>query len=169
MPEFPVNPQRFDPYKNFKFRVKWDGRYIPGISKISTLKRTTEVVVHREGGEPSLGRRSPGTTSYDPIVLERGRTQDTAFEDWANLVWALGAGLGAEVHLRELRKDILIELLNEAGQLVLVFKVYRCWPAGYVALSDLIANGEAAVATESLTLENEGWERDRSVPEPVEP
>lgn len=168
MPEFPVNPQRFDPYKNFKFRVKWDGKYISGISRISMLKRDTQVVVHREGGDPSLERRSPGLTSYEPIVLERGRTQDTAFEDWANLVWTLGAG-GAEVHLKEFRKDILFELYNEAGQLVLLFKVFRCWPSDYVALSDLSANGEAAVATESITLQNEGWERDRSVPEPVEP
>jgi phage tail-like protein len=169
MAEFPVNPQRVDPYKNFKFRVKWDGKYVAAVSRISALRRRTEVVVHREGGDPSLDHRSPGTTGYDPIVLERGRTQDTAFEDWANLVWALGAGPGTEVHLKEFRKDIVIELYNEAGQVVLAFKVLRCWPSDYVALSDLCANGEAAVAVESLTLENEGWQRDLSVPEPVEP
>lgn len=164
-----VNSQRVDPYKNFKFRVKWDGKYIPGISKISALKRTTEVVAHREGGGPNIDRRSPGLTIYDPIVLERGRTHDTAFEDWANKVWKYGAGLGAEVALADFRKDILIDFFNEAGQQVMSFKVYRCWPSEYVAIKDLNANGESAVAIESIKLECEGWERDTSVTEPKEP
>ena len=169
MTEFPNNPQRHDPYKNFKFRVKWDGRYVAGISKVSALRRTTQVVEHREGGDASSDRRSPGETSYAPIVLERGRTQDEEFEKWANKVWNFGAGLGMEVSLKDYRKDIIVDLYNEAGQLVMAFKVYRCWPSEYVALSDLIANGEAAVAIESLTLQNEGWERDTSVNEPAEP
>jgi phage tail-like protein len=169
MTEFTVNAQRHDPYKNFKFRVKWDGRYVAGISKVSGLRRTTQVVEHREGGDPSLDRRSPGETAYAPITLERGRTHDEEFEKWANKVWNFGAGLGMEVSLKDFRKDIYIELYNEAGQLALAFKVFRCWPSEYVALSDLIANGEASVAIESLTLQNEGWERDTSVAEPAEP
>ena len=72
MAEFTVNAQRFDPYKNFKFRVKWDGHYVAGISKISALRRTTEVVEHREGGDPSMSRKSPGLTKFDAITLERG-------------------------------------------------------------------------------------------------
>ena len=104
MSEFPANPSRFDPYKNFKFRVKWDGKYVAGISKVSGLKRTTEVVEHREGGDPSINHKSTGVTKYDPIVLERGVTQDTAFEDWANLVYRLGAPLGSEVGLKDFRK-----------------------------------------------------------------
>jgi phage tail-like protein len=166
--QFPVNPHRFDPYKSFKFRVKWDGRYIAGISKVSQLSRTTEVVTHREGGEPSTVRKSPGPTIFKPIVLERGRTHDTAFEKWANKVWNFGSSLGAEVSLADFRKDILIELLNEAGQLVMLFKAYRCWPSGYVALSEMNANGGMSVATESITLQCEGWERDYEVPEPTE-
>lgn len=169
MAEFTVNAQRRDPYKNFKFRVKWDGRYVAGVSRISALRRTTQVVEHREGGDPSLERRSPGTTAYAPIMLERGRTHDVEFERWANKVWQIGAGLGAEVSLKDFRKDIFIELLNEAGQLVMGFKVYRCWPSEYVALSDLSANGETSVAIESLTIQHEGWERDTSIPEPAEP
>jgi phage tail-like protein len=169
MAEFTVNPQRHDPYKNFKFRVKWDGRYVAGISKVSELRRTTQVVEHREGGDLSLDRRSPGETSYAPIVLERGRTHDEEFEKWANKVWNFGAGLGMEVSLKDFRKDIIIELYNEAAQQVMAFKIFRCWPSDYVALSDLIANGEASVAIESLTLQNEGWERDTSVTEPAEP
>ena len=168
MPEFTVNPARVDPYKNYKFRVKWDGRYVAGISRVSALVRSTEVVEHREGGDPSTSHKSPGLTRYEPITLERGVTHDTAFEDWANLVWKLGAGLGAEVALKEFRRDIIIEFYNEAGQLVLAYKVYRCWVSEYQALPQLDADANA-VAIQHIKLENEGWERDTNVPEPVEP
>jgi phage tail-like protein len=168
MPEFTVNPTRVDPYKNYKFRVKWDGRYVAGISRVSALLRTTEVVEHREGGDPSTSHKSPGLTRYEPITLERGVTHDTAFEDWANLVWKPGAGLGAEVALKEFRKDIILEFYNEAGQLVLAYKAYRCWVSEYQALPDLDADANA-VAIQHIKLENEGWERDTSVPEPAEP
>jgi len=168
MNQFPANPPRFEPYKNFKFRVKWDGKYVAGISKISALKRTTEVVEHREGGDPSSPRKSPGQTNYEPITLERGVTLDPEFEEWANKVWRLGAGLGSEVSLKDFRKDIIIEFYNEAGQLVLAYKVYRCWVSEYQALPDLDANSDA-VALQHIKLENEGWERDISVVEPIEP
>src|SRR5512143_439639 len=169
MAQFTVNAQRFDPYKNFKFRVKWDGKYVAGISKVGGLKRTTEVVKHREGGDPSTTRKSPGRTEYDAITLERGGTHDQEFEQWANKVWNFGSGLGSEVSLQDFRKDIILELYNEAGQLVIAYRVYRCWPSEYVALSDLDANGHAVTTLESLTLQNEGWERDYEVVEPVEP
>ncbi len=165
---FPANPQRIDPYKNFKFRVKWDGRYVAGISKVSTLKRTTEVVKHREGGDPSSTRKSPGRTKYEAITLERGVTHDKDFEQWANKVWNYGAGLGAEVSLRDFRKDLIIELYNEAGQLAVAYKVFRCWVSEYQALPDLDANANA-VAIQQLKLENDGWERDYEVKEPSEP
>jgi phage tail-like protein len=168
MTQFTVNPQRVDPYKNFKFRVKWDGKVVAGVSKISALRRTTEVIEHREGGDPSSSRKSPGRTSFEPITLERGVTHDPAFEDWANLVWRLGAGLGGEVALASFRKDIVIELLNEAGQVVLAYKVFRCWVSKFQALPDLDADA-ATTAFQSITLENEGWERDTSVMEPKEP
>jgi phage tail-like protein len=168
MAEFTVNPKRFDPYKNFKFRVKWDGRYVAGVSKVSGLRRTTEVIRHREGGDPSTTRKSPGLTEFAPITLERGVTHDADFENWANKVWNLGAGLGAEVSLKDFRKDIVLELYNEAGQVVLAYKIYRCWVSEYEILPDLDANANA-VAIEHITLENEGWERDQSVKEPVEP
>jgi phage tail-like protein len=80
MSQFTVNPQRFDPYKEFKFRVKWDGHYVAGISKVSALKRTTEVIEHREGGNPNTSRKSPGLTKFEPITLERGVTHDLEFE-----------------------------------------------------------------------------------------
>ncbi|MGD0001826.1 MAG: phage tail protein [Bryobacteraceae bacterium] len=168
MAEFTVNSTRFDPYKNFKFRVKWDGKYVAGVSYVSALMRSTDVVEHREGGDPSTSRKSPGLTSYEPITLARGVSHDTAFEDWANLVWRLGAGMGTEVGLQDFRKDIVIEFYNEAGQLALAYKVYRCWVAEYQALPALDAN-TSEVAIQSIRLENEGWERDLSVPEPTEP
>jgi phage tail-like protein len=168
MAQFSVNAQRFDPYKNFKFRVKWDGRYVAGISKVGALKRSTKMVEHREGGDPSTSRKSPGRTEYDAITLERGVTHDLEFEQWANKVWNFGAGLGAEVSLKDFRKDIIIEVYNEAGQLVLAYKVYRCWVSEYQAIPDLDANGEG-VAIQTIKLENEGWERDVDVTEPSEP
>ena len=168
MAKFSVNAQRFDPYKNFKFRVKWDGKYVAGISKVGALKRSTEPVEHREGGDPSTSRKSPGRTKYEAITLERGVTHDTNFEQWANKVWNFGSGLGAEVSLKDFRKDLIIEVYNEAGQLALAYKVFRCWVSEYQALPDLGANANA-VAIQHLKLENEGWERDYDVSEPSEP
>jgi phage tail-like protein len=168
MPEFSVNPHRTDPYKNFKFRVKWDGRHVAGISSVSPLRRTTEVILYRVGSGPSLIRKLPGRTTFEPITLERGVTLDPDFEDWANKVWRLGAGLGSEMSLANFRKDIVIEFLNEAGQVVKAYLVYRCWPSEYQALPQLDANAKE-VAIEKLVLENEGWERDESVTEPAEP
>lgn len=168
MAQFSVNVNRFDPYKNFKFRVRWDGRDVAGISKVGALKRTTEVVEHREGGDPSSSRKSPGRTKYEAITLERGVTHDVDFEAWANKVWQLGNGQGVEVSLANFRKDILIDLYNEAGQVVLTYKVFRCWVSEFQAVPELDANANA-VAIQSIKLENEGWERDSEVPEPQEP
>jgi phage tail-like protein len=164
---FSVNTSRFDPYKNFNFRVKWDGRYVAGISKVGALKRTTEVVKHREGGDPSSSRKSPGRTEYDAITLERGVTHDKDFEQWANKVWNFGSGLGSEVSLKDFRKDIIIEVYNEAGQLVISYKVYRCWVSEFQAQADLDANANA-VLIQHIKLENEGWERDVETTEPTE-
>jgi phage tail-like protein len=166
--QFNVNPNRFDPYKNFKFRVRWDGRYVAGVSKVSALKRSTELVEHREGGNPSSAHKSPGRTKYEAVTLERGVTHDTEFEKWANKVWNFGSGLGSETSLRDFRKDIAIEVYNEAGQKVLAYNVFRCWVSEYQALPDLDANANA-VAIQTLKLENEGWERDDDVNEPAEP
>ncbi len=168
MAQFTVNAERFDPYKNFKFRVRWDGRYVAGVSKVGALSRSTEVIEHREGGDPSSARKSPGRTSYESITLERGVTHDVEFERWANKVWNYGQGLGAEVSLADFRKDIVLDVYNEAGQLALSYRIYRCWVSAFQALPDLDANDDA-VAIQTLTLENEGWERDYDVSEPSEP
>jgi phage tail-like protein len=167
MAQFTVNAQRFDPYKNFKFRVRWDGRYVAGISKVSPLKRTTEVVSHREGGDPSTSRKSPGRTEFEAITLERGVTHDTEFERWANKVWNLGSGLGAEVSLGDFRKDIVLEVCNEAGQVALAYKIFRCWVSEY-QIGEFDSNANVVLIA-SLKLENEGYERDYDVIEPTEP
>ncbi|BCJ57220.1 phage tail protein [Micromonospora endophytica] len=168
MAQFTVNAQRFDPYKTFKFRVKWDGRYVAGVTKVGALRRTTEVISHRDGGDPSTERKSPGHTRYEPITLERGVTHDLEFERWANKAWAYGGGLGAETSLGDFRKDLIIEVYNEAGQVVLAYHVYRCWVSQYVALPELDAQANS-IAIQSIQLEHEGWERDEAVVEPAEP
>jgi phage tail-like protein len=164
MAQFSVNTHRFDPYKNFKFRIKWDGRYVAGVSKISTLKRSTEPVTHREGGDPSTSRVSPSTWSFEPITVDRGVTHDPEFEEWAKKVWDYSNPL---TPLKDFRKDLIIELLNEQGSVAKAYKVYRCWVSEYTAIPELDASGNA-VAIESMVLQNEGWERDLEVPEPQE-
>jgi phage tail-like protein len=159
--------KRFDPYRNFKFRVMWGGKYVAGVSKCSALKRTTEVVKHREGGDPSSSHKSPGRTEYEPITLERGVTLDKEFEQWANKVWNYGSGLGKEVSLADFRREVRIEVYNEAGQLAVAYNVFQCWVSEFQAQADLDANANA-VLIQSIKLENEGWERDYSVPTPEE-
>lgn len=168
MAQFTVNANRFDPYKNFKFRLKWDGRYVAGVTKVGSLKRTTEVVKHREGGDPSTTRKSPGRTEFEAITLERGVTHDPEFEAWANRVWRFHSGLGAEASLKDFRKDVILEVYNEAGQLALAYRIYRCWVSEFQAQADLDANANA-ILIQTIKLENEGWERDAEIPEPVEP
>jgi phage tail-like protein len=163
MAEFTVNATRFDPYKSYNFRVKWDGQYVAGLSKMGALKRTTTPVVHREGGDPTHERKSPGKTTYDAVTLERGVTHDPNFEQWANLVHSLKNPMS----LKNFRKDITVDVFNESGQKVLAYNLFRCWVSEYTALPQLDA-ASAAVAIESLKLEIEGWERDTSVTEPTE-
>ena len=166
--QFPQATYRFDPYKNFKFIVSWDGKPVAGISKVGGLTRTTQVVSHREGGDPSLTRKSPGQTDYGPITLERGVTHDPEFETWASKVWTLNNAVGNEVSLQKFRKDLTITLLNEAGQPAVTYNVLRCWVSEYTAMADLDSSGNA-VLIQSVTLQHEGWQRDTGVAEPTEP
>ncbi len=163
--QFVVNSYRYDPYKNFKFRLKWDGKIVAGISKVSALKQTTEPVTHREGGDPSTQRVTPSTWKFGPITLERGVTHDPEFENWAALIWSIGGD--GDISLKNFRKDIIIDLLNEQGVVAKSYKVYRCWVSEYQALPDLDSNAHA-VAIEHMILQNEGWERDISVTEPTQ-
>jgi phage tail-like protein len=159
------NLSRFDPYKNFKFRIKWDGRYVAGISKMTALKRSTEVVEHREGGDPNSTRKSPGRTKYDAITLERGITHDDAFEQWANQT--MQAGMNSTPAISDFRKDIVIDLFNEKGKKALSYKVFECWVSEFQAVPDLDASAKA-VLIQHIRLENEGWEHDTTVAEPFE-
>jgi phage tail-like protein len=164
-PQFSVNTHRFDPYKNMKFRIKWDGRYVAGVSKCSALKRSTEPVTHREGGDPSTSRVSPSVWKFDAITLERGVTYDPEFEKWANLIYSTGGDM--EISMKDFRKDITIELLTEGGEVAKAYNVYRCWVSEYQALPELDANAHV-VAIELIKLEIEGWERDEAVGEKPE-
>ena len=166
MAKFTVNTHRFDPYRNFKFRVKIDNQYVAGLSKCSALKRTTEVTEWREGGDPSTSRLLPSKTKYEAVTFESGLTHDPTFENWANLVHNFQGD--AAMSLRNFRKDIIIDVYNEAGQLAISYKVFRAWVSEFQALSDLDANANA-IAIQHIKLENEGWERDYDVKEPSEP
>lgn len=168
MTQFQVNTTRYDPYKNFKFKIKWDGKYVAGVSKVSALKRTTKVISHAEGGDHSSSRKSPGRTEYEPITLERGVTHDLEFEKWALKVWNYSGGPGTEMSLKDFRKDIILEVYNEAGQKAIAYKIYRCWVSEYQPLGDFDSNG-GAVLFQHIKLECEGFERDESVTEPQEP
>jgi phage tail-like protein len=168
MAMFQANPTRLDPLKNFKFRLKWDGQYVAAVSKVSSLKRTTEVITYRSGGDPSTSILSPGKQKFEAITCERGLTFDMAFHDWCGRVYNFNSALGAQVSLANFRKNIYLEFYNEAGQLAIAYKIYRCWVSEYQALPELDANGNA-IAIEHIKIENEGFERDTSVTEPTEP
>ena len=166
MAKFSVNTYRQDPYRNFKFKIKWDGKYVAGLSKCSALKKSTEPVDWREGGDPSTGHRLPGKTKYEAITLDAGVTHDTAFEEWANAVNNFQSD--ASMSLKNFRKNVIsIDVFNLQGVKVLSYNVYDCWVSEYQALPELDA-GANAVAIQTIKLENEGWERDTSVTEPTE-
>lgn len=159
-----MNPStnRFDPYRNFRFKVKWDGQYVAGLTKMGALRRTTEMVEYREAGENITSRKLPGKTTYQAVTLEAGITYDTAFEDWANLVNDFASH--SLTALGEFRKNITIDVFNESGQKALSYNLYRAWVSEYQALPDLDA-GANAVAISTIKLEYEWFERDRDVSE----
>ena len=162
---FVVNAQRVDPYKNFKFRVKWDGRTVCGVSKVGSLKRTTEVVTHREGGQNSTDYKSPGRTTYEGLTLERGITHDTEFEQWANMVHPYAGDAGMD--LVNYKRELILEVMNEKGHVALRYFLHNCWVSEFTAVPDLDANANA-VAIETIKIELEGWERDVDTQEPNE-
>ena len=165
MPQFSVNSHRADPYKNFKFRVLVDGRPVAGLSKMSALKKTTEAIEWREAGDPSIVRKLPGRTKFEPITMEMGLTHDSTFEDWANLVNNLEGP--AAMSLAKYRKDIAIEVLNLQATPVLRFKVRRAWVSEYQATPEMDANANA-VAITMIKIEHEGFARDTTLSEPAE-
>jgi phage tail-like protein len=162
---FVVNAHRFDPYKNYKFRALWDGRVVLGVSKVGALKRTTEVVKHRDGGDNSTDRKSPGRTTYEAITLERGITHDLEFEKWANLVHQFNGD--ASMDLVNYKKELTLEVMNEKGHVAKRYFLHRCWVSELTAVPDLDANANA-IAIESIKIEMEGWERDPETKEPNE-
>ncbi len=162
---FVVNAHRYDPYKNFKFLISWDGKVVLGVSKVGALKRTTEVVKHRGGGENSFDHKSPGRSSYEAISCERGLTHDPEFEKWASSVHSYAGD--PTMDLAGYKKELTLELLNEQSQVAKRYFLHGCWVSEYTALPDLDANANA-VAIESMKIEVEGWERDGGTGEPDE-
>ncbi len=164
---FSVNVSRFDPYKSYRFLVYFDTSTSPvaGVSKISSIKRSNDVIEYKEGGYAII-RKGLGRQKYEPITLERGVTHDDSFEQWANAAQVLDKGSPSS-SLAKLRKEIRIELLNEQGQPVHRYLVHRAWVSEFQALPDLDA-GTNAIAIEHIKLENEGWEHDLSLAEPKE-
>ncbi|MEL6528832.1 MAG: phage tail protein [Pseudomonadota bacterium] len=164
------------PYLSFRFHLKWDGRFVAGFTRVSSLSRSTKVVANRAGGEPATARRMPGQSEYEAITFERGMTHDSAFEEWANKVWDYPKTVNDEgspsskdeVSLEDFRRDMVLEVYNEAGQMVMAYNIYRCWVSEYQAMPELDAESEA-VAIQSLVLQNEGWERDSSIKGPDAP
>jgi phage tail-like protein len=162
---FVVNAHRVDPYKNYKFRFIWDGRPVMGVSKVSALKRTTEVVKHRDGGDPSIDRKSPGRSSYEAVTLERGITHDLEFEKWANLVHSFSGDPAMD--LVGYKKDCTLEVMNEKGHVAQRYFLHHCWVSEFTAVPDLDANANA-IAIEMIKIELEGWKRDVDTKEPKE-
>ncbi|MEP4053014.1 MAG: phage tail protein [Litorimonas sp.] len=169
--KFPKKTFRTDPYENFRFKLEWDGKAVSGFSNVAGLSRTTNVITHRSSDAQNSPRYLADQSSYEAITLERGITYDVDFEQWANEVWDFKNSTAdddqkgdknKDVSLKDFRQDLTLNVFNEAGQKVLAYKIYRCWPSGFTATPEMDGNGNA-VAIQSLRLENEGWERDDAV------
>lgn len=165
-PMFPANAHRHDPYRTFKFQVLIDGQAVAGLRKMGALKKTTEAVDWRTGGDPTHVRKLPGGTKYEPITLEQGLTHDPVFELWANLVNNIDGD--AAMSLTNFRKDIVINVMNLQGEVAISYKVYRAWVSEYQALPEFDAGTTNTVGIQTIKLEHEGWDRDEAVTEPTE-
>ena len=159
------NIGRKDPYKNFKFRISLDGKPVLGVSKVGTIKRTTEVIKHRDGNDPSFDTKSPGRTTYDPITLERGITHDSEFEKWARTIHSFGGDV--KMDLASYKRELILEIINKKGNVVHRYFLHKAWVSEYTALPDLDANANA-IAIESLKIEIEGFAHDPITKEPNE-
>jgi phage tail-like protein len=162
---FVKNAHRVDPYKTYKFRVLWDGKPVLGVSKVGQLRRTTNVVPHRAGGENSTDHKSPGRTQYDGLTLERGITHDPQFEAWANLIHPMAGDVAMD--LVRYKKELTLEVMNEKGQVALRYFLHGCWVSEFTAVPALDANANA-VAVETIKIELDGFERDIGTQEPDE-
>src|SRR5271156_5541098 len=140
---FAVNISRNDPYKTYRFLVYFgtDVTPVAGMSKVGAIKRESDVIEYKEGGNAII-LKGLGRTKYDPITLERGVTHDTDFESWANAAQVLDKG-SPSTSLANLRMEIRIELLNEEGQPVQRYIVHDAWVSEFQAWPDLDAGGNA--------------------------
>ena len=165
-PMFPTNVHRHDPYRTFKFQILMGGQPVAGLSKMGALKKTTEVVPWRVGGDPSHVRQLPGGTKYEEITLEQGVTHDPVFEEWANLVNNIDGD--AAISLVGFRRDLVLNVLNLQGQVAFSYQILRAWVSAFQALPDFDANSMNTIGIQTITIQNEGWKRDLAVVEPTE-
>jgi len=165
-PLFPANTHRHDPYRTFKFQVLIEGKPVAGLKKMTALKKTTEAVDWRTGGDPTHVRKLPGGTKYEAITLEQGLTHDPVFEQWANLVNNIDGDTA--MSLKGFRKTIVINVMNLQGQVAISYQVKQAWVSEYQALPDFDAGTTNTVGIQTIKLEHEGWDRDEAAAEPVE-
>jgi len=165
-PMFPANAHRYDPYRTFKFQVLIDGQPVAGLSKMTALKKTTDVATWRTGGDPSHERKLPGGTKYEAISMEQGLSHDPVFEQWANLVNNIQGD--AAMSLKNFRKNVVINVLNLQGTVSISYKIYGAWISEFQTLPDFDASNTTTVGIQSVKLEHEGWERDLATSEPGE-
>ena len=165
-PMFPTNAHRHDPYRTFKFQILMDGQPVAGLSKMGALKKTTEAVDWRVGGDPSHVRKLPGGTKYEEITLEQGLTHDPVFEEWANRVNNIDGD--AAVTLVGFRRDLVLNVLNLQGQVAFSYQILRAWVSAFQAMPDFDANSMNTVGIQTITIQNEGWKRDPATVEPSE-
>ncbi|SEN31566.1 conserved hypothetical phage tail region protein [Paracoccus alcaliphilus] len=165
MPMFNVNAHRIDPYKNFRFRVTWDGRVVAALSKMSAIKKATEAIEWRAAADAGIVRKMPGRTKFEPVTFESGLTHDRQFLEWANQVNdPQGEAANSLVNYR---KAVRVEVLNMQGTPVMAFNLFRAWASEFQALPEMDANANA-VAIQSLKIEYENFVLDEAVTEPAE-
>ena len=154
-----IKTHRYDPYRTFRFQIEIDGTSVAGMRKMTALKKTTEAVAWRTGGDQTHERKLPGGTKFEPVTLEQGLTMDTTFEDWANKV----NKLNDKMSLATFRKNIVIKVMNLQGEVAISYNLYDAWVSEYQALPDLDAGTTNAVGIQSIKIEHEGWERNTEI------
>lgn len=153
----PARASQFDPYRKFKFRIKFNNQPVAGLTKCSALTVSVESKEFRSGDMDSFKHKLPGMVSFEPITLEQGVTADKTFEAWATAMsnYLANQGADAEKTPDDFRKDVDIEVYNLDNQMVKAYRVFQCWVSKYTAVPDLDAmSGDFMIQT--LVLENEG-------------
>jgi phage tail-like protein len=147
----------YDPYRKFKFLVKWNNAVVMAVHKVSSITKSIDPIDWRTGGDSNFSAKVPGLTKWEPITLERGLSADTAFQEWMVLVNKYTkAGLGADEAVHAFRKNLNIEMYSLQNELVMTINVYNAWPSK-LTIADFDAKANE-LAIEHMELQNEGWD-----------